>query len=302
MIDRVLDELTAALRAAGVQGTAYRRVLAEAHGHLEEAAMRVGEEEAVRDFGPPKELAALVAAELATTATRLAVLAAFAVLGLAGLAYAALFLTLPLAGTPDISGGRIPGLGIAIFAGVVFAPQVAFVSGSLALVRVTRLRRRGALGASELRVQRRRAAVAIAAGFATFAALGLAALDYRHDLAGWWVAGSLAASMSLAVALGAVATMTIRSARPAALAGEDADDVFDDLAPVLELRMFRRLELPRHPWRFAVLVALAAAMPVVLGGVVDGDPYDGLFRAASEMVAVLGCFALLGRPLGLRRF
>ena len=302
MIERLLDELAAALRADGVRGAACRRVLAEARDHLGDAATERGEQEAVRDFGSPRELARLVAAELATTATRTAVLAAFAVLGIAGLAYAALFLTLPLAGTPDIFGGRVPGLGVAVFAGVVFAPQVAFVTGCLALIRVVRVRRRGALGGAELRLQRRRAGVALAAGFATFASLGLAALDFRHDLTGRWATASLAVSASFALAFGVVAAMTLRSTRPRACPDErPVEDVFDDLAPVLDRPAFRRLELSAHPWRFAVLVAVVAAVPVVLGGVADGDPFDGLLRAATEIVAVLGCFAVLGRPLGLRR-
>lgn len=301
MIEGVLEQLTVALDDCGVRGAGHRRVLAEARDHLAEAVARVSEEEAVHAFGSPRELAELVAAELATAATRSAALAAFAVLGVAGAAYAVLFLTLPLAGLPDIFGGRVPGLGVVLFSGVVFAPQIAFVSGCLALIRVVRLRHRGALGSSELRLQRRRAGVALAAGFGTFASLGLAALDYRNELAAWWVVGSLAASTVFALSFSAVAVVVVRSARPRTRTAQTTEDVFDDLAPLFGLPALRRLELPGHPWRFAGLVALAAAMPVVLGGVVDGDPYDGLLRAASEMVAVLGCFALLGRLLGLRR-
>jgi hypothetical protein len=301
VIDRLLGELADALRADGVEGAAARRVLTEARDHLDEAAALVGDEDAVRGFGSPQEFAALVAAELATTATRVAAVAAFSVLSLAGLAYAVLFLTLPLAGRPDMFGGRVPGLGVAIFAGVVFAPQVAFVSGCLALIRVARLRRRGALGDAELRVQRRRTGVALAGGFVTFAALGLAALDFRSDLAGWWVTGSLAASVTFAIGFTVVAAMTIRSSRPRAGAQGSAEDVFDDLAPLLHLPVLRRLELPAHPWRFAALVALGAAFPVVVGGIGGGDPFDGLIRAATEVVAVLGCYAVFGRPLGLRR-
>ena len=154
MIDGVLDELGAALDHDGVYGAARRRVLVEARDHLLEASAEISDAEAVHAFGSPRKLAGLVAAELATTATRTAALAMFAVLGVAGLVYAALFLTIPLAGSPDVFGGSVPGLGILTFIGIVFAPQVAFVSGCLALIRVVRVRRRGALGADELRVQR----------------------------------------------------------------------------------------------------------------------------------------------------
>ena len=70
---------------------------------------------------------------------------------------------------------------------------------------------------------------------------------------------------------------------------------------MLGLPALGRFELPVHPWRFALLVAAVAAAPVVLGGAVDDDPFDGLLRAASEVAAVLGCFAVFGRSLGLRR-
>ena len=144
MIERALAELAAGLAEDGVSGATARRTLAEARDHLEEAAAQMGVEESVRSFGPPRELAGLVAAEVATTATRVAALATFMVLGVAGLAYAVLFLTLPVAGAPDVFGGSVPGLGVVAFVGIVFAPQVAFVSGCLALIRVIRVRRRGA--------------------------------------------------------------------------------------------------------------------------------------------------------------
>lgn len=278
-----------------------RRVVAEARDHLQEATSEVGEDEAIRGFGPPRELAALVSAEVATTATRVAALAMFAVLGVAGLVYAALFLTLPLAGSPDVFGGSVPGLGILVFVGIVIAPQVAFVSGCLALIRVVRVRRRGALGADELRQQRWRTAVALGAGYVTFVAFGLAALDFHRDLARWWVVAALAASASFMLLIGLVTATAIRSTRVRARCTAPADDVFDDLAPVLGLPGLRRLELPAHPWRFALLTAAAAAAPVVLGGAVDGDPFDGLLRAVSEIAAVLSCFAVFGRTLGLRR-
>ena len=302
MIERVLTELAVGLSEDGVSGRARRRVLAEARDHLEEATAAVGEDEAVRAFGPPRELAGLVAAEVATMATRAAALATFGVLGVAGLVYAVLFLTLPLAGVPDVFGGSVPGLGVVVFAGIVFAPQVAFISGCLSLIRVVRMRRRGALATAELRLQRWRTGVAIAAGLVTFASLAVAALNFRHDLAVWWVVATLTASTSLMLVLGLVAVTIVRSARPRARGAGPADDVFDDLAPVLGLPALRRLELPGHPWRLALLVAAAASAPVALGGFVDGDPFDGLIRASTEIAAVLGCFSLFGRSLGLRRF
>ena len=136
MIEGYLGELSRQLDAAGVRGAAARRLVDETRDHLFQSAARHGEDEAVRVFGPARELAVLVAAELATARTRRAALTTFAALAVAGALYAALFLSLPSAGSPDIFAGSVPGLGALALAGVVFFPQIAFVAGCLAVVRV----------------------------------------------------------------------------------------------------------------------------------------------------------------------
>lgn len=98
MIDDFLRELAAALADAGVRGAHARRVLAEARDHVLEACAEIVEADVVRAFGAPRELAGLIAAEVATTAARTAALAIFAVLGVAGLVYAALFLNAAVGG------------------------------------------------------------------------------------------------------------------------------------------------------------------------------------------------------------
>jgi hypothetical protein len=301
VIETTLDDLASELRVAGVGARGRARVVLEARDHLEEAAARMGDEQAVRAFGAPREVARLVAAEIATTASRTATLATFGVLAVTGVVYAVLFLTLRLAGSPDVFGGSIPAVGLLSLAGIVFAPQVAFVSGMLALLRVARMRRRGALPAAELRVQRWRTGVALSAGIATLASLAVAALDFRHDLAGWWVATALVSAAVLTTALLAVSASAARSAHVQALEEGAAEDVFADIAPVLRRPALERLALPSHPWRFAWLVGGGAAFAVELAGIVAGDPFDGLVRAAAELLALLGCFGLLGRRLGLRR-
>ena len=301
MIDEYLRELSRELDAVGVRGADARRLLSETGDHLSEAAAEGDEDDAVLSFGPAHELAARVADELATVATRAAAVAAFAALAVGGAAYAALFLTLPYAGSPDVSGGSVPGLGVLAFAGIVFLPQLAFVSGCLALVRVSRLRSRGALPAAELRVQRWRTGVALGAGALTFVSLLIAALDFRRDLAPWWVGASVGASALLLLVLGAVGLAAVRSTRPRAGAEGSAENVFDDLVDVLSrVPGLRRAPLPRAPRRLALLVALVAATGVATAGVAGADPLDGLVRALAEGVAVLGCYAALGRRLGLR--
>jgi hypothetical protein len=301
VIERRLAELAGDLQAVGVTGRAKLRVLAEARDHLEQSAEHRGEAQAIRAFGDTRELASLVAADVAATATRGAAAAAFAVLALAGAAYAALFLTLPLAGPPDAFGGSVPGVGVAALLGLVVAPQVAFVSGCLALLRVVRTRRRGALPAAELRLQRWRTGTALAAGLLTVASLAAIALDFGRELSGQWVASALGSSIVLGIALFVVGGATVRSARPLSLVGGGAESVFDDIAPLLRSTPARWLDLPSHPWRFALLVGVGAAVAVALAGVAGGDPFDGLVRGAAELLCVLACFGALGRPLGLRR-
>ena len=302
MIDEYLRELSGALGAAGVRGSDARRLLQYARAHLLDSAEESGEEEALRAFGPARDLAGLVAGELATALTRLAAMGSFAVLAVGGAVYAALFLTIPFAGSPDIFGGSVPGVGALALVGIVFFPQLAFVSGCLALVRVVRLRRHGALPAAELRVQRWRTGVALGSGALTFASLLAAALDFRRDLASWWVVATVVTSTALLIVLAAVALVGIRSLRPRALAEGTAENVFDDLADVLaHVPGLRRVPLPREPWRLALAVAVAAAAGVAVAGVVGADPLDGLVRAIAEGIAVLSCYAALGRRLGLRR-
>ena len=102
---------------------------------------------------------------------------------------------------------------------------------------------------------------------------------------------STAAYVSMTVL--AAATVPLLAAvrvRPQ-LAGS-AGDVFDD---------FGLERLRTDPWRFACRVALAAGAAVWLGGILQGDPIDGLLRGVFESAACLAGFAALGRYLGLRR-
>ncbi len=301
MIEDYLRGFERRLAEVGVEGRDARRLLAEARDHLLTAAEKSDEPTAVSAFGNPRELARQAAAELGTLRTRAAAVTAFAALGVAGAAYAVLFLTLPHAGSPDITGGSVPGLGAAAFAGVVFFPQLAFVAGCLALVRVLRLRCRGAQPGEELRVQRARVVVALAAGALTFVSFAVAAIDCSGDLAGWWRAAALGVSAPLALLLGGMSLPCLRAARPWAPPGYPAGDATTDLDAVFAaVPILRRAPRPRTAGQLLVVVATLAASVVALAGAVAGDPFDGLLRAAFEAVAVLVCFAALGRRLALR--
>ena len=301
MIEAYLRDLERGLSQVGVGGRNARRLLVETRDHLLEAAETSDEATAVKAFGDPGELARQTATELGTTRTRVAALSASATLALAGAAYAVLFLTLSSAGSPDITGGSVPGLGAAALAGVIFFPQLAFVAGCLALIRVLRLRSSGAQPGEELRVQRARVVVALAAGALTFVSFLVAALNYRGDLAGWWTATALGLSVPLMLLLAGLVLPCMRAARSWALPGERAGDATTDLEAVFTtVPILRSAPRPQTAGRLLCVVAILAAAGVALAGAVAGDPFDGLLRAAIEGAAVLACYAALGRRLALR--
>jgi hypothetical protein len=279
-----LDDLSRELAAHGIRGRARRRIVAEFDDHLRSD---IGAEERL---GPPREIANAFAAELGAQASRRAAISAFGALGVAGAVYAASFVSLQLASRPhDLFE---PLLGAVAFAAVIVCPQVAFVSGTLALVRAIRLRGERVLPTSELLAIRRRTTVALGFGLATMAALALFAHAFRPELPGWWVAltytSTAAASLMLALAL--LPTLGAARLRPE-IAG-DAGDVFDDLG----LARFRA-----EPWRFARRVAAGVGLVVWLAAAAQGDPLDGLLNGLAEALACLGAYAVLGRYIALRR-
>jgi len=281
VIDAYLDALSSELGNVGVRGRLRRRILAESEDHLR------SDPDAVERFGAPAELANAFAAELGTRASRRAAVGAFLALGVAGGVYALSFVGASFAGHPPPD--TWPLLAQLALVAVIIAPQISFVAGSLALVRVLR-RREPVLPSAELTVINRRTSIALAFGLVTMVALGLLAFELKNDSASWWVAFTLAGV--------AIATpLLVLAALPAAVASRlrpqvagDAGDLFDDLG-------FGRT----NPWRFAGMVALALGFVVFLVAAVQGDPFDGALNGAAEALACLAGFAALGRYLSLRR-
>jgi len=276
-----LDDLERELAAVGIRGRARRRILAEAEDHLR------SDESAVGRFGDPRELANTFAAELGTRASREAAIGAFAALGIAGAVFAASFVGLTFAGTASTES---PAAAIGSLV-IIVAPQIAFVAGALALLRVVRRRKDPVLSSEERRVVNRRTGVALLAGIATMAALFELAVEYRNDLAPTWVgftliATPIASALLLLAALPAFRASGLRPRVPGA-----AGDVFDDLGLV---------RYRAEPWRFAVRVAVLVGVAVWLAGIVGADPIDGLARGVFEGLACLAGFGVLGRYLGLR--
>lgn len=278
MIDEYLVELGRELSAVGIRGRLRRRILAEAEDHLR------SDPDAPARFGEPRDLADAFAAELGARASRRAAVSAFLALGVAGAVYAASMLTArhPPADT-------WPLLAVLASPFVIIAPQVSFVAGLLALVRSLR-RREVVLPSTELNVINHRTTLALTSGLVTMAALALFALALRNEMADWWVIGTLSGTVvaSILLVLAAVPAAAASRLRPR-VAGE-AGDVFDDLG-------FVRTE----PWRFAVLVALAAGLAVWVSAAVQGDPFDGAINGTAEALACLAGFAAFSRYLGLRR-
>jgi hypothetical protein len=267
---RVIAELARELAAVGIRGRLRARILAEVDDHLR------CDPEGVARFGEPKAVAARFAEELAPVEARRAARGSFAALALVGAAYALVFLQLTTSPPEDVLGGRQAGVGLAAAVGLILLPQVAFVAGVLA-----------PLGRSP-RAAVRRAGVGLAAGAGSLACALVFAWEFRLHTAVLW------ATLPALCAVAGAGALAVRAARirPAAA---PAGDLFDDLGPLVPAVLRGR------PWRFALVVTGLAAVAVGIAGASGGDPGEGVRNAVAESTACLGCFALLGRYLGLRR-
>jgi uncharacterized membrane protein len=274
-VERYLTELSAALR---VRGAARRRFLRECRDHLEDAAAERGEADAVRAFGAPAEIAAAFDAEVAARrGIRATLLAAAAVLATGGST-----LSLIHSASPDVTAP--------VAWAVVFfvAAQVAGVAAGLALLQALAARRTAMAPADATLLARRNGTALVAAGLTMFAA-------------GAAVPGQGSAGLLLSgPALAGVALVAVVRAR--ALARQlDGARVWAVRPPLDDLARLTRVELPRlSAARLLPLVTVVAAAAAFLRDRVEaGSVANGLLVAGIEAAAVLACFAVLGRPLGL---
>jgi hypothetical protein len=259
--------------------------LAEVEDHLLESRD-------IEAFGEPRLVAQRFADELATAATRKVAVGAFLALVPAGIAYLLLFL---FAGRyPDITSARFLPLGLAAALTMLLAPQFALATGVAALLRAWRLRHARVVPVEEVRVLRRRAAVAVGSGALALGGVALYAYEYSAGLSSFWIFSALSVSTVtlLPLAPAAVAIRRVSLLRPATPGV--AGDLCYDLAPLLD-----RLPpaLTATPWR----VCLAVAGVVALAAVIAAGPDEGLRNAAVEAAAICAGFGTLGRFLGLRR-
>ena len=276
----MIDELARELVAVGFRGRLRARILAEADDHVH------SDPEGAAHFGEPREIANAFAAELGTQASRRVATRAFVALGIAGAVYAAAFIGAAVTSHPSVDSASAS---LALMV-VVVAPQVSFVSGSLALLRALRLRRSPVLPTAELTTINRRTAVALVSGLAAMAGLVAYALALRSQLPSWLVAFTTAGALAAALPIVLVTIPAASAARLRPRVAGTAGDVFDDLGLA-----------PTSPWRFARRVAAAVGFVVWLQAAVQGDPLDGLVIGLFEAVACLSGFALFGKYLGLRR-
>lgn len=250
----MIERLERELAACGVPARRRRRIRLELEDHL---ACDPG-----ADLGDPVELARRFADELGTAFARRAGYAVFLALSPVGVLAGVLALA---------SHGTVN-------AGTVLGGQLAFVGGTLALLRAWRLRRAAVVSSADATFLRRRVVLGIGGGALT---LGSIVIATQRPLA-------LATLAVGAVVLAAAAVACVAATRIRPLADGRARDLSFDLG------------VARDPWKLALWIAGAVALCIAAAGVVQADPFDGLVRAVGDGALCLAGFAVLGRPLGLR--
>jgi hypothetical protein len=285
---RYLSELDAELARAGIRGGRGKRIVAEFADHLDC--------DPDADLGDPVALAAQFADELGTSFARTAAFRAFLVLALAGVLVAVRLMALLPLGAVDFGVRDTVALLIAGVAG-----QLAFAAGGLGLLRALRLRGRRTIPRQEAAVLARRAGIGLAAGAVTIVAFPITQ-SYRagsiaiggHPTSVWW---PLASALGL-VAILAAAPAVLRAARLRPTASGEAGDLLVDLGPLAPAAA--RIS-GGSVNRLALVLGAGLAIAISIAGIAANDPYDGVLRGLLEGGAFLGCYAVLGRYLAIRR-
>jgi uncharacterized membrane protein len=276
-VERYMTALAAALH---VRGRERRRFLRECRDHLLDAATERGEAEAVRAFGEPAAIAAAFDAEVAARrGVRSTFLAVAGVLATGGSTLALLH------------SASAQGMAPAAWAVVFFvAAQLAGVACALALLQGLLLRR-GTMPAADVALLARRNATALVAAGVTMFAAGAA-------VPGKGSAGLLLAGPAL-VCVAAVAVVRAR-ALARRMPGGGAVAV---RPPLADLRRLPGLPVPAlGAGRLLALTTCAAVAAAFVRDRAEHATVAGaLVTAGIEAAAVVACFAVLGRGLGLWR-
>jgi hypothetical protein len=285
-----LEDLSGELYARGVTRRDRVRIVAELSDHI---ACEPGCEERL---GDPRALATSFADELATAEARGSAFATFGALAVAAVALAVSLITLGrFAHYPGYSNGLSTALFFPALLGMVVAPQVALVAGTLAAWRALRRRWVTSLPAAEIALIHRRARVALAAGFATMAGVELYVVDFSERLPAWWLglAGGLAAAGGFGLW---VAARTLARARTIVSgAAGPAGDIYDDL-PVVGSGWLRA-----RPWLLGALASLVVGLALgAFEAHAEHSVLEGIQRGLVEGLAAGIGFVLLGRAIGAR--
>lgn len=278
-----VNDLESELARLRIPAGRRRRIVAEVEDHL---GCDPG---SVERLGEPSLLARRFADELGTACARRAAVALFAALAPFGLLFGVLFALLGAAGFTT-SDRNLVG------PAVILGTQIAFVGGTLALLRAWRLRHEQAVSAAQAAVVRRRTALGLAGGVLTFAGIVTGASNNPSHVATWFAPLAYATAAVGAITLTAAAVVLLQAyrLRPTS-SGPAAGDLASDLGPLVPAA------LRGSPWRLAFTIAGLVALCIAIAGVVQSDPFDGVARALVDATACMAGFAVLGRPLGLRR-
>jgi DUF1707 SHOCT-like domain len=284
-----LETLAAELSARGVPARERRRILLELHDHIE---CEPGCEDRL---GDPRELAGSFADQLATARTRSGALRAFGALALAAAVLAISQLAIHAAGGyPGYSNGLSTWLFFPALIGMLVAPQVALVAGSLAALRTVLRRHVAGIPAAEIDLIGRRSRIALLSGVATVAGLELYLINFANRFPGWYLSliGGLAAAAGVTLVL-ALRDMRRAQAIVSTMPGT-AGDVYDDL-PLLARRW-----LQRRPWLLgAIGTLIVGAATTLFFAHAERSLQEGLQRGIVEALAAALGFLLLGRSVGL---
>jgi hypothetical protein len=174
----------------------------------------------------------------------------------------------------------------------VLSAQVAFVAGTLALLRAWRLRHQRVIGRADAIVLVRRSAVGLAAGALTMMLLPAIALAFPQSTGPTWGLLAWVVAAVAVIGLASVAPTVASSARLRPASSGEPADLTTDLGSWLPVQL--------TPTRCALLLAAAIVLVLGLQGIVADDPYDGIARGLLDAVACLAGFTVLGRYLGLR--
>jgi hypothetical protein len=278
-----LEELRTELASVPMPARRRARIQAELEDHLR------CDPTAVERLGDPREVARGFADEVGTALSRRAAVGVFVALAPLGLLFGALF---ALVGALNV----VVAHRMAVDLGLILGTQVAFVGGTLALLRAWRLRRARVVPAGQAAVLLRRGALGLGGGIVTVAAVAAGASQAPADVAAWFAPLAYATAGVGAITLTGAGVALAQAARlRPATTGAAGGDLASDLGPLVPRA------LRDDPWRLALAIATGAAVCIAAAGIVQGDPLDGVVRAVADGALCLAGFALLGRWLGLRR-